>query len=115
MLIVRGENIYPSAVEGILRGTPGVGQEYRIIVSREQAMDDLVVQTEYLASPEADSSRDPERLGRLQGELERRCRTTLGVRTTVKLVEPGTLARTEFKASRVIDNRDLFRELRGGP
>jgi len=35
----------------------------------------------------------------------------IGVRATVQLVSPGQLERTEFKARRVIDNRDLFREL----
>ena len=113
MLIVRGENIYPSAIEEILRGTPDVGQEYRIIISREQAMDELVVQAEYAPQLASVSARDRGRLGRLQRELERRCRTMLGVRTTVQLVEPGTLTRTEFKARRVIDNRDLFKVLRG--
>ncbi|HSC71333.1 MAG TPA: AMP-binding protein [Candidatus Methylomirabilis sp.] len=113
MLIVRGENIYPSAIEEILRGTPGVGQEYRIIISREQAMDELVVQAEHTPQLASENARDRGRLGRLRRELERRCRTTLGVRTTVQLLEPGTLARTEFKARRVIDNRDLFKVLRG--
>lgn len=112
MFIVRGENIYPSAIEEILRDTPGVGQEYRIIISREETMDELVVQAEYTPQFAARGTRDQGRLDHLRGELERRFKLTLGVRTTVQLVEPHTLSRTEFKARRVIDSRDLFKELR---
>jgi phenylacetate-CoA ligase len=112
MFIVRGENVYPSAIEEILRATPGVGQEFRIIISREEAMDELVVQAEYSPEFAARAARDGGLLRQLQGELERRFKTTLGVRTAVQLVAPDTLPRTEFKARRVIDNRDLFKELR---
>jgi phenylacetate-CoA ligase len=113
MFIVRGENIYPSAIEEILRATPGVGQEFRIIISRQQAMDELVVQAEYSPDLASRASRNRDALQDLRRELERRFKATLGVRTEVQLVEPETLPRTEFKARRVIDNRDLFRELRG--
>jgi phenylacetate-CoA ligase len=111
MFIVRGENIYPGAIEEILRGTPGVGQEYRIVISRETAMDELVVQAEYTPQLAAQGAQDQGILGQLQRDLERRLKSTLGIRATVQLVEPDTLPRTEFKARRVIDNRDLFKEL----
>lgn len=114
MFIVRGENIYPSAIEEILRSCPGVGREYRIVISREQAMDKLVVQAEYAPQLAGEGPQGRGLLDRLQRELEGRFRTILGVRTAVQLVEPDTLPRTEFKARRVIDNRDLFTELRGG-
>ena len=113
MFIVRGENIYPSAIEEILRSIPDVGQEYRLIISREEAMDELVVQAEYTPQLAAGAVRDQGILGHLQRELERRLKSTLGVRATVQLVQPDTLTRTEFKARRVIDNRDLFKELKG--
>ena len=44
---VRGENIYPSAIDEIVRGLDGYGGEHRIIVSREETMDTLAVQVEY--------------------------------------------------------------------
>jgi phenylacetate-CoA ligase len=46
MFIVRGENIYPSAIEDTLRAIDGFGGEFRVVVSRREAMDDLVVQVE---------------------------------------------------------------------
>ena len=107
MVIVRGENIYPSAVEEVLRATRGFGEEYRIIVSRKEAMDELVIQAEF--RPEAGAR--PGALDALRADIEGRLRAVIGVRATVQLVPPGQLERTEFKARRVIDNRDLFREL----
>ncbi|MBI4011489.1 MAG: AMP-binding protein, partial [Candidatus Rokubacteria bacterium] len=46
MLIVRGENIYPSAIEDTLRAIEGFGGEFRVIVSRREAMDELLVRAE---------------------------------------------------------------------
>ncbi|MFZ1061494.1 MAG: hypothetical protein WAP47_20160 [Candidatus Rokuibacteriota bacterium] len=107
MFIVRGENVYPSAVEEVLRASRGCGEEYRIIVSRKEAMDELVIQAEF--RPEVGAR--PGALDALRTDIEARLRTVIGVRATVQLVPPGQLERTEFKAWRVIDNRDLFREL----
>jgi phenylacetate-CoA ligase len=113
MFIVRGENIYPSAIEDVLRATPGFGGEFRIVISRERAMDDLVVQTEYDAAVAGRAAADATVLTRLRDDLQARLRTVIGVRPSVRLEPPGTLARTEFKARRVIDNRDLYRDMLG--
>ncbi len=107
MFIVRGENVYPSAVEEVLHATDGVGEEYRIIISRTDTMDELVVQAEFRPEPGA----RPGALDALRADIAARLRAVIGVRATVQLVPPGHLERTEFKARRVIDNRDLFREL----
>jgi phenylacetate-CoA ligase len=114
MFIVRGENIYPSAIEEVLRATSGFGEEYRIIVSREESMDELVVQAEFRPEVGAEAGRRPGILDALRLEIMNRLRAVIGVRVTVRLVPPGELERSEFKARRVIDNRDLFRELTSG-
>jgi phenylacetate-CoA ligase len=106
---VRGENVLPSAIEAVLLATPGYGGEYRIIVSRQQAMDELVIQTEV----DAETDSDPDRLETFRSQLGRELRATLGLRTTIRVERPGTLPRTEFKARRVIDDRDLYRESTG--
>lgn len=103
---VRGENIYPSAIDEIVRGLVGYGGEHRIIVSREETMDTLAVQVEYDATIGNDDAAQSE----FRRAVETALRTTLGVSTQVVLVEPKALDRTEFKARRVIDRRDLFRE-----
>jgi phenylacetate-CoA ligase len=105
MIIVRGENIYPSAIEDTLRAIEGFGGEFRVIVSRRETMDELLVRAEYAAAYAAPPAQ--ERLGRTMRE---RLRARLGVTPVLELVAEGTLPRSEFKARRVIDDRDLYRE-----
>jgi phenylacetate-CoA ligase len=105
MLVVRGENVYPSAIEDVLRGVEGFGGEFRVIVSRREAMDELLVRAEYAGSHAA-----PEAQARLRAAMAERLRARLGVRPVVELVPEGTLERSEFKARRVIDDRDLYRK-----
>ncbi len=112
MFIVRGENIYPSAIEEVLRAVPGVGEEFRIVISREEAMDELLVEAEYTREMAARAEKHPRMLDALRKEIAERLRATVGVWAKVRLMPPDALPRTEFKARRVIDNRDLFRELR---
>jgi phenylacetate-CoA ligase len=99
---VRGENIMPSTIDEVVVALDGYGGEHRILVSRDEAMDDLTVQIEH--APEVG---DVAALGR-RAELE--LRRALGVTTRVVMVGPGTLERTEFKARRVIDSRDVQRQ-----
>ena len=110
MFIVRGENIYPSAIEDTLRAIPGFGGEFRVIVSRREAMDELLVRVEH-----APSHADPAARAGLQQTMAERLRARLGGRPVVDLVPEGTLPRTEFKARRVVDDRDLYRQALGTP
>src|SRR5207237_2481294 len=50
MFIVRWENIYPGAIEDTLRDIAGFGGEFRIIISRRQTMDELLIRAEHAAS-----------------------------------------------------------------
>jgi phenylacetate-coenzyme A ligase PaaK-like adenylate-forming protein len=109
MVIVRGENVYPSAIEDTLRALPGFGGEFRVIVSRRETMDELLVRAECAASHAA-----PEASAALASTMRERLRARLGIHAVVELVPEGTLERTEFKARRVIDDRDLYRSLREG-
>jgi len=104
MFIVRGENIYPAAIEDVLRGIPGFGGEFRVIVSRREAMDELLVRAEHAATVDDAAAR-----GRLARTMKDRLRARLGVTPIVELVAEGVLPRTEFKARRIIDDRDLYR------
>jgi phenylacetate-CoA ligase len=103
MIIVRGENVYPSAIEDTLRRIEGFGGEFRVIVSRREAMDELLIEAEYTQSHAG-------RLDALAETMRGRLRARLGVHPRVELVPENTLARTEFKARRVIDDRDLYQE-----
>jgi len=104
MLLIRGENVYPSAIEDVIRSIEGFGEEYRIIVTREKTMDELVVQAEY------DKGVDAAVIPRLKKELEEKLKTR-ALRAVVQMMEPGSLERTEFKAKRVVDKRGLYEEI----
>ncbi|MBW1659711.1 MAG: phenylacetate--CoA ligase family protein, partial [Deltaproteobacteria bacterium] len=105
MFIVRGENVYPSAIENVIRGIEGLGDEFRIVITREKTMDELIVRAE--RKPEFGK----ETVSMLQKTLEVQLREK-GLRAIVQILNPDTLERTEFKAKRVIDQRDLYDELR---
>jgi phenylacetate-CoA ligase len=96
MLIIGGVNIFPSQVEHVLMNVPGVGDQYQIVVSREE-LDHLAVKVEVPKN----KLNDPELLKKVQTDLM----ATLGIRAKVELVEEGALPRTEGKAKRVIDLR----------
>jgi phenylacetate-CoA ligase len=90
MLIVRGVNVYPSALENILHRFPEVS-EYRVIVTKNGPLDEIALQVEC----------PPELIATIQEELH----VILSLRVPIKAVAAGTLPRFELKAKRVIDNR----------
>jgi phenylacetate-coenzyme A ligase PaaK-like adenylate-forming protein len=108
MFVIRGENIYPSAIDDVVMADPDYGGEHRIVITRASAMDTLAVQVEHrpgLASADHDG---------WTRRLSARLRAVLGVGADVVAVPPNTFDRTEFKARRVIDDRALLHELTGG-
>lgn len=58
MIVVRGEIVYPSAIENCIRSVDELGDEFRILVRRQREMDELIVQAEY--EPGMNSARIPE-------------------------------------------------------
>ncbi len=105
MLIVRGKNIYPSAIENALREIDGFGGEFRVIISSKERMDELLIQVEYGNGDHAPNFNDMARTS-----IEEKLRDRLGLRPVVTLVPKGSLSRTEFKARRAIDDSDLYRK-----
>jgi phenylacetate-CoA ligase len=99
MLIVRGVNLFPSQVEHLLLSAGEVAPHYRLIVERPELMDELTVQCE----PSGPGVDGPS----LSRRLETLLREGTGIRIAVEVVEPGTLPRSEGKAVRVVDRRDL--------
>jgi len=115
MFTIRGENIYPSEIDAALNRLPGYGGEHRIVILRAAAMDELLLRVE----PDEQTHRaGATALEAFRADAARRIQTLLGVRARVELVAPGSIARTDFKARRVIDDREVFRalneQLRGG-
>ena len=108
MFTVRGENVYPSEVDAVLNQLTGYGGEHRIVITREGAMDELVIRIEI--APEHDARGADARVA-LRDEAARRLQKMLGLRSRIEVVAPGTFPRTDFKARRVIDDREVFREM----
>ena len=96
MLVVRGENIYPSAIEDVLHAFPELGTEFEIIVTRPKALDELTVRAELARTVRRnDTARTRRRAAQAQARHSRRNRFT----------PAGTLTRTDLKSRRVRDER----------
>lgn len=102
MLIIRGVNVFPSQIESILINIEGVEPHYQLIVDREENLDSLEVQVEV---NERTFSDEIKVLQELSNRIRKEIKDLLGVTCKVRLVEPKTIARSEGKAKRVIDNR----------
>jgi phenylacetate-CoA ligase len=99
MLIIRGVNLYPSQVESVLVGFPGLSPHYQLVVSRQGALDHLTVETE------AAEARGEEDRQRLAGQLRHHLKSSVGVSCEVLVRLPGELPRSQGKALRVRDLR----------
>lgn len=104
MLIVKGVNVFPSQIETVLLNK-GYPANYQIIVSREKNSDKLEVQVEMTGEMFSDTISTVE--GR-EKELIDAMKAMLGIYVEVRLVAPKTIARSEGKAVRVIDKRNLY-------
>jgi len=104
MLIIRGVNVFPSQIESILVGIEGVEPHYILIVDRQENLDTLEVQVEVDERIFSDEIKVLQGLAR---RIEKEIKDMLGVTCSVKLVEPKTIQRSEGKAKRVFDKRQL--------
>jgi len=104
MLIIRGVNVFPSQIEAVLMETPGVAPHYQLIVDREGQLDTLEVQVEV---DETTFSDEVKQLQALAQNLQKQIKDYFTVSVKVKLVEPRSIPRSEGKAKRVIDKRQL--------
>jgi phenylacetate-CoA ligase len=104
MFIIRGVNVFPSQVETALLSVEDTLPHYHIILEREKDLDIMTVEVEVTAKYFSDKVRAIEDL---HHKLSHAIEQTLGVKVSLRLVEPHTIKRSEGKAKRVIDNRDL--------
>jgi phenylacetate-CoA ligase len=105
MLIIRGVNVFPSQIESVLIDIEGTEPHYLIVVDREHGrLDEMDVWVEISPALVSDEVRALESLER---RIAHELYSALGITVNVKLVEPKTIARSEGKAKRVIDRRDL--------
>lgn len=103
MLIIRGVNVFPSQVEHVILSL-GMEPNYQIVVDRVNNLDVMTVKIEMSDALLSDSVRKVEDQ---ENRIKAAMQTTLGVSAKIKLVEPRSLPRSEGKAVRVIDNREI--------
>ncbi len=104
MLIIRGVNVFPSQVESVLLEMSETKPHYLLIVDRINNLDVLEIQVEVEDQFFSDKIKE---LEGLKAKIQHNIESTLGVSANVKLVEPKTIERSEGKARRVIDKRNL--------
>jgi phenylacetate-CoA ligase len=104
MLIIRGVNVFPSQIESVIMEFDGIEPHYQLVVERQGRLDTLSVMVEVNERLFSDEVKN---LQAMERTLEKNIKELLGVSAKVKLVEPKSIQRTEGKAVRVIDKREI--------
>lgn len=106
MLIIRGVNVFPSQVESVLLEFGETEPHYLLVVDRKAELDDLEVWVELSDKMFSDKIRH---LENLENKLRHKILSVLNVSARIKFVEPKTIPRSEGKAKRVVDRREIFK------
>ncbi len=104
MLIIKGVNVFPSQIESVLFEFEGTEPHYQIVLDRKGGLDEVTVLVEVGESIFFDQMR--QQRGMME-RIRKRLAQELGITVEVRLVEKKTIARSEGKTRRVIDNRSL--------
>ncbi len=104
MLIIRGVNVFPSQIEGVLISIPEIGGNYEIVVERIGHLDKLTINVEVKEVALLDNY---SKLEDLVKKVRQKLKVVLQIDAVVKLVEPQSLKRFEGKAKRVTDLRKI--------
>jgi len=99
MLIIRGVNVYPSQIEAVLVGRPGIAPHYQLVVEREGHLDQVTVEVE--AQPGLAAEGFPA----VANDVSHHIKSIVGITTQVIVKSPGQIPRSQGKAVRVRDLR----------
>ena len=103
MLIIRGVNVFPSQIEAVLAQDKRLAPHYMLELRRPDRLDELDVVVETRPTP--GGKLQAEELAELERKAEHLIKAYVGVTTSVRVVEPGTIERSQGKAKRVLDLR----------
>jgi phenylacetate-CoA ligase len=103
MLIIRGVNLFPSQIEAVLGREPQLAPHYVLEVRRPQNLDELEVLVEM--RPEFSGKLSADEISALAQKAQHLVKAYVGITATVRVLEPGTVERSQGKAKRVIDRR----------
>ena len=110
MITVRGQNVFPSRIEDVLRKLEVFGGEFRLIVERESgSLDRLKAEVEIVQEVYDACERDSQESAGVRHRIEQELRRALGVSVQVGLKPEGRFERTQLKSSRVIDQRGIWK------
>jgi phenylacetate-CoA ligase len=101
MLIIRGVNVYPSQVEAVLVGFPGLAPHYHLVLTREGPMDAMTVEVELATA----APRDEPFAVKMAADVRHHVKAMVGVTCDVVLKAPGEIPRSQGKAVRIKDLR----------
>ena len=104
MFIIHGVNVFPSQIESALLRTEASLPHYLIVLTRRSGLDQMEVRVEITGEMLRDRVGAMEQL---QKRFARSIEQVTGLHIAVTLVQPGSIARSEGKARRVLDQRDL--------
>lgn len=104
MIIIRGVNVFPSQVESVLLEVGETEPHYQLVVTRDGHLDNLEIQVEVSERMFSDKVK---RLEELEEKIRFHIELILGIAAKIRLVEPKTIPRSEGKAQRVIDKRNI--------
>jgi len=105
MLIIRGVNVFPSQIEAAILNIGGIEPHYMIYVDRVNNLDTIEIEVEANPKNVSEMLSSPLELQRI---VEKEINSVLGITARVKIVDLGTIKRSEGKATRVIDRRKIF-------
>ena len=103
MLIIRGVNLFPSQIESVLGREPQLAPHYVLEVRRPHNLDELEVLVEM--RPEFSGQLSAGEISSLAQKAQHLVKAYVGITATVRVLEPGTIERSQGKAKRVIDRR----------
>ena len=104
MLIIRGINVFPSQVESVILEMQEFEPQYMLIVDRVNNLDTLEVQVEVRKDYFSD---DIGSMLALKKKLADKLKSVISIAADVRLMEPGSIERSQGKGKHVIDNRNL--------
>ena len=104
MLFIGGVNVFPSQIETVLMNVPEVGNNYQIVLDRQENLDRMHIRVELYSKM---FHRDLRELERLRSQLVKELQALIAVTPRIEILEPGSLPPSTGKAVRVIDNRKI--------
>ncbi|MCR3922046.1 MAG: phenylacetate--CoA ligase, partial [Firmicutes bacterium] len=99
-----GVNVFPTQVESVLLEVGETEPHYQLVVTRVGSLDMLEIQVEVSERMFSDKVK---RLEELEKKIHAQIDSVLGISAKIRLVEPKTIPRSEGKAKRVIDKREI--------